>query len=77
MFCCVLLCVFIVLQRDREENAGCFTLSSWCLVIVIGLCLFLALPWVGLHCVIVVFPIIVTSFFSLNETCKIISLTIF
>ena len=30
------------------------SLSSWCLVIVVRL--FLAVPWVGLHFVIVIFP---------------------
>ena len=33
-----------------------FCLSSWCLVIVIVLWLFLAVPLYGLQCVIVVFP---------------------
>ena len=31
-------------------------LSSWWLVTVIGLWLFLTVPWVGPQCVIVVFP---------------------
>ena len=41
---------------DEEEIAGYFTLSSLCPVIVIILRLFLTVPWVGLQCVIVVFP---------------------
>ena len=31
-------------------------LSTWCIVIVIVLWLFLAVQWVGMQCVIVVFP---------------------
>ena len=38
----------------EEERAGCFTLSSCCLVGVSVLCLFLMVLWVGLQCVIVV-----------------------
>ena len=41
---------------DWEERAGCFTLSSWCLVTVTVLWLFLGVPWAGLQRVIVVFP---------------------
>ena len=39
-------------------EAGCFTLFVFlvCLVIVIVLWLLLAVPWVGLQCVIVIFP---------------------
>ena len=48
------------LQQDTaqngEERAGCFTLFSRCLVIVIVLWQFLAVPWVGMHCVVVMFP---------------------
>ena len=35
---------------------ACRCLSSWCLVIVIVLWLFLTVPWVGVRCVIVVLP---------------------
>ena len=42
---------------QEEERAGCFLLSSCgCLATVSVLWLFLTLPWVGLRCVIVVFP---------------------
>ena len=41
------------LKRERESGA-LLSLSSWCLVIVIWL--FLAVPWVCLQFVIVVFP---------------------
>ena len=66
MFCCTMLCVlssFVVIWggggRERErERAGRFTLclSSLCIVVVVAMWLFLAVPWVGLQCVIVVFP---------------------
>ena len=40
-----------------EERAGCFTLSSWSLVIVcVALPHYDQVPLVGLQCVIVVFP---------------------
>ena len=51
--CCILLGVICGFS---EESAGCFTLSSWCRVAVSGLCLFLAVSCVGMHCVIVAFP---------------------
>ena len=38
----------------KRELVALLTLSSWCLVIVVWL--FLALPWVCLQFVIVVFP---------------------
>ena len=47
------------------------SLSSWCLVVVVWL--FLAVPWVGLQCVIVVFPdhthllFSIVKFFSSNS----------
>ena len=55
LFCCVLLCVFssfvIILKRKRELVA-----LRYCLVTVNVLWVFLTVPWVGLRCVIVVFP---------------------
>ena len=38
----------------KRELVALLSLSSWCLVIVVWL--FLAVPWVSLHFVIVVFP---------------------
>ena len=59
LFCCALLCVLssfaIILRRERELVA-LLLLSYGCLVTVNILCLFLAVPWVGLRCVLVVFP---------------------
>ena len=43
----------IILTRKR---ACCFALSSSCLVTVSVLWFFLIVPWVGLQCMIVVFP---------------------
>ena len=47
---------FLVFNHlDLEERAGCLTLSaSWCSVI--DMWLFPTVPWVGLQCMIVVFP---------------------
>ena len=60
---CVLSSFAIILKRKRELVA--LLLSSYvCLVTVNVLWLFLMMPWVGLHCVIVVFPD-PTHFFNL------------
>ena len=54
-FLCVLTSFTIILKRKRE--LGAFLLLSYrCLVTVNVLCLFLTVPWIGLQCVIVVFP---------------------
>ena len=57
MFCCKLLyvpsCFAIILMGKRELDV-LLGLSSWCLVVVLWL--FLAVPWVCLQFVIVVFP---------------------
>ena len=63
---CVCLCFvvqyfvsFLVLQssyRGRESWLLCFILSNESLVTANVLWHFLIVPWVGLHCVIVVFP---------------------
>ena len=57
MFCCTLLYVpssFAIILMGKRELVALLSLSSWCLVIVVGL--FLAVPWVCLQFVIVVFP---------------------
>ena len=47
-------------------NGNCFLAVLWLIVIV--LCLFLAMPWVGLWSVIVAFPqVILTYFFTAPE----------
>ena len=57
MFCCTLLYVnssFAIILMGKRELVALLSLSSWCLVIVVWL--FLAVPWVCLQSVIVVFP---------------------
>ena len=57
MFCCTLLYVpssFAIILMGKRELIALLSLSSWCLVIVVWL--FLAVPWVCLQFVIVVFP---------------------
>ena len=57
MFCCTLLYVhssFEIILIGKREQVGLLSLSYLCLVMVV--LLFLALPWVCLRFVIVVFP---------------------
>ena len=57
MFCCTLLYVpssFAIILMGKRELVVLLNLSSWCLVIAVWL--FLAVPWVCLQFVIVVFP---------------------
>ena len=57
MFCCALLCVhscFAIILMGKRELVVLLSLSSLCLVIVV--LLLLAVPWVYLQFVIVVFP---------------------
>ena len=57
MFCCTLLYVHssvAIILIGKSELVALLGVSSWCLVIVVWL--FLAVPWVCLRFVIVVFP---------------------
>ena len=57
MFCCTLLYVpssFAIILMGKREPVALLGLSSWCLVI--GVWLFLTVPWVCLQFVIVVIP---------------------
>ena len=57
MFSCTLLYVhssFAIILMGKRELVALLKLSSWCLVIVAWL--FLAVPWVCLQFVIMVFP---------------------
>ena len=57
MFCCTLLYIpssFAIILLGKRELVALLSLSSWGLMIVVGL--FLAVPWVCLQFVIVVFP---------------------
>ena len=52
---CITLCPVQFCNHLEEEEK--LLLSYRCLVTLNVLCLFLAVPWVGLWCVIVVFPV--------------------
>ena len=57
MFCCTLLYVnfsFAIILMGKRELVALLSLSSWCLVIAV--CIFLAVPWVCLQFMILVFP---------------------
>ena len=57
MFCCMLLYVhssFAIIVVGKRELVALLSLSSWCLVTVVWL--FLAVSWVYLRFVIVIFP---------------------
>ena len=57
MFWCTLLYVnssFAIILMGRRELVALLSLSYWCLMIVVWL--FLAVPWISLQLVIVVFP---------------------
>ena len=57
MFCCTLLYVhssFAIILMGMRELVALLNLSSWCLAMVVRL--FLAVPWVCLRYVNVVFP---------------------
>ena len=57
MFCCVLLSVhssIAIILMGKRELVALLYLSAWCLMIVGWL--FLAVPWVCLRFMIVVFP---------------------
>ena len=59
LFCCTLLCAlssFAIILKRKREKVALLVLSYECLVTINVLWLFLTVPWVGLWCVIVVFP---------------------
>ena len=58
VFCALLfvLSSFAVVLMGKRELVALLCLSSWCLVIVISLRLFLMMLWFCLQCVIEVFP---------------------
>ena len=64
---CVLYSLAIILTRKRELVA---LICVSCLVTVNFLWLFLAVPWVDLQCVIVVFPFHFLYFVCLTSTLK-------
>ena len=59
LFCYALLCVhssFAIILKKKRKLVALLLLSYRCIVYVNVLWLFLTVPWVGLQCVIVVFP---------------------
>ena len=59
LFCYALLCVhssFAIILKRKRKLFALLLLSYRCIVYVNVLWLFLTVPWVGLQCVIVVFP---------------------
>ena len=64
MVCCTLLCVdssFAIILMGKRKLVALLCLSSWCLVVDVWL--FLAMPWVWLQFVLVVFPYCTRSLF--------------
>ena len=59
LFCYALLCVhstFAIILKRKRKLFALLLLSYRCIITINVLWLFLALPWAGLQCVIVVFP---------------------
>ena len=59
LFCYALLCVhssFAIILKRKRKLVALLLLSYRCIVTVNVLWLFVMVPWVGLQCVIVVFP---------------------
>ena len=59
LFCYALLCVhssFAIILKRKRKLAALLLLSNRCIVTINVLWLFLTVPWVGLHYMIVVFP---------------------
>ena len=54
MLCFVVPSIFAICLMGKRELAALLSMSSWCLVIVVWL--FLAVLWVCLQFVVVVFP---------------------
>ena len=55
LFCYAVLCVlssFVIISLGKRELVALL----YSHVVVVALCLFLTVPWVGLQCVIVAFP---------------------
>ena len=62
LFCYAFLSSFEIVLTRKRELSGCFTLIVF---LVLFLCLFLTVPWVGLQYVIVVFPDLTNLLFSI------------
>ena len=53
-------------KNHKNERVALLKLSNGCLVTVYILLLFLMVPWVGLQCVIVIFPDHIHLFFNMG-----------
>ena len=63
LFCYALLNVhsnFAIILKRKRKLVPLLLLSYVCIVTINALWLFLTVPWAGLQCVIVVFPVILT-----------------
>ena len=59
LFCYALLCIhssFAIILKRKRKLVALLLLSYRCIVTKYILWLFLGVPWIGLQCVIVVFP---------------------
>ena len=59
LFCYALLCFhssFAIILKRKIKLVALLLLSYRCIVTINAMWLFLAVPWVGLQCVIVIFP---------------------
>ena len=59
LFCYALLCVqssFAIILKRKRNQVALLSLSYRCVIAINAVLLFLTVPWVGLQCVIVVFP---------------------
>ena len=77
LFIYVLLYVlssFAIILKRKRELVALFSLSFGCLFTVNALWRYLMVPWVGLHCVIVVFPDLAHLLLVFKSTLKTLSL---
>ena len=58
---------FAITLMEQSELIALLSLSSWCHVSAIALYLFLAVPWVSMQCVGVVFLIFTVHVYSCNR----------
>ena len=71
LFCYALLCInsrFAIILKRKRKLVALLLLSYKCIVTLNVLWLFFTVPWVGLQCVIVVFPDYTHLLFEMNVT---------
>ena len=72
LFCYALLCVhsrFAIILTRKRKLVALLLLSHRCIVTINVLWLFLTVPWLGLQCVIVVFPDPIHLLFDREQVC--------